>query len=179
MTSASGIQLQYFIKIVTVANSQFQNGHTLHTIHIHNNVHICSMYSYLREWDETTSPCIQIYRRVHVLNNITKYLLAFQLNSGCRHDRPKMVHFRNFQTHYAYDNCPCTKSLLIFLDPQLKQFSGNKLHNLTQNGPKRCIFRNFQTHYLGSTMCLWQLPMYQTSAGFFFGSAATQAVFRE
>ena len=41
-------------------------------------------------------------------------------------------------------------------------------HNLTQNGPKRCIFWNFQTHYLGSTMCLWQLPMYQKSTEFFW-----------
>ena len=61
-----------------------------------------------------------------------------------------------------YQKCP-----EFFLDPKLKRFSGNKPHKLTQNGPKRCIFRNFQTHYLGSTMCLWQLPMYQKSTEFF------------
>ena len=55
----------------------------------------------------------------------------------------------------------------IFLDAQLKRFSGNKPHKLTQNGPKRCIFRNVQTTYLGSTMCLWYLPMSKKFTEFF------------
>ena len=62
---------------------------------------------------------------------------------------------------------PMYQKSTVFLDLQLKRFSGNKPNKLTQNGPKRCIFRNFQTHYLGSTMCLWYLPMYQKSTEFF------------
>ena len=74
---------------------------------------------------------------------------------------PKRCIFRNFQNHYLGSTMclwqlpmyqKCTE---FFLDQQLKRFSGNKPHKLTQNGPKTCIFRNFQTHYLGSTMCLW------------------------
>ena len=90
---------------------------------------------------------------------------------------PKRCLFRNFQTHYMGSTMclwqlhmhQIQKSTEFFLHPQLKRFSGNKPHKLTQIGPKRCIFRNFQPHYLGSTICLWHLfgPFWVNLCGLF------------